>query len=126
MTTPRPTGAASTTPGITTPTSRRTAPTAPNSGWSTTLVHYGAGAYHDARVAHFKEAVRTAALRLRQTGKPVGLVVAHSSHAWVMTGFSATADPALDPQATITAVYVMGPLYLASRTMATTRRPTRA
>ena len=28
-----------------------------------------------------------------------------------MTGFSATADPALDPQATITAVYVMGPLY---------------
>jgi hypothetical protein len=80
-------------------------------GWSEALVHYGAGAYSDASSDHFKRAVRDAARRLRQTGKPVGLIVMHSSHAWVMTGFSATADPALDSRAQITAVYVMGPLY---------------
>ncbi len=80
-------------------------------GWSEALVHYRAGNYADVKYEHFRRAVRDAARRLRQTGKPVGLVVAHSSHAWVMTGFTASSDPALDANATITSVYVLGPLY---------------
>jgi hypothetical protein len=75
------------------------------------LVHYGAGSYADTKYDRFNRAVRDAARRLRQTGKPVGLIVAHSNHAWVMTGFTSSADPALDSRAKITSVYVMGPLY---------------
>src|SRR4051794_14129947 len=80
-------------------------------GWSAALVHYGAGRYSDIKNDRFRRAVRDAARRLRQTGKPVGLIVAHSNHAWVMTGFTANTDPALDSRATISSVYVMGPLY---------------
>jgi hypothetical protein len=80
-------------------------------GWSEALVHYGAGAYADVKSDHFRGAIRDAARRLRLTGKPVGLVVAHSNHAWVMTGFTATSDPGFDRRATITSVYVLGPLY---------------
>ena len=32
-------------------------------------------------------------------------------HAWVMSGFQATADPAIASDFTVTAVYVEGPLY---------------
>jgi hypothetical protein len=80
-------------------------------GWSEALVHYGAGSYADVSYDRFHRAIRDAARRLRQTGKPVGLVVAHSNHAWVMTGFESTADPAFDANAEVTSVYVMGPLY---------------
>jgi len=81
-------------------------------GWSVALNHFGGTTtYHSVASHWFIWAVRTAAKRLRETGKPVGIVVAHSSHAWVMTGFDATADPATTAAFDITGVYVMGPLY---------------
>lgn len=80
-------------------------------GWADTLVHFGGGSYAWVSNDSFKRSIRQAALAIRETGKPVGLVVAHSNHAWVMTGFDAKTDPALDSAAVITAVYVMGPLY---------------
>ncbi len=81
-------------------------------GWTVALNHFGGStSYHSVTSRSFRWAVRTAATRLRQTGKPVGMVVAHSSHAWVMTGFDATADPATTSKFEITGVYVMGPLY---------------
>jgi hypothetical protein len=48
---------------------------------------------------------------MRLTGHPVGLLVNTGSHAWVLSGFSATADPALTNDFTVTAVYVEGPLF---------------
>ena len=54
--------------------------------------------------------MRTAAKAIAETGKPVGLLVWRGRHAWVMSGFTATADP-LDPKARVTAAMVHDPLY---------------
>jgi hypothetical protein len=54
-------------------------------------------------------ALRRAAKQLAATGKPVGLVVAHGTHAIVMTGFIATADPR-HARFKLTYVYVSDPL----------------
>ncbi len=81
-------------------------------GWAAALRVHGAGdSYHVVEKATFRGAVRAAVRALRKTGKPVGLLVGHGSHAWVMTGFSATADPAVTNAFEVTAVYIMGPLY---------------
>lgn len=81
-------------------------------GWAAAMRHFGGGnGYHDAASATFDDAIRKAARRLRQTGKPVGLLVDKGTHAWVMTGFCATADPAASDDFTVTHIMVMGPLY---------------
>ena len=63
------------------------------------------------RAAEVPRRIRAAERALRKTGKPVRLFVGHGSHAWVLTGFSATADPAVTSTFEVTAVYIMGPLY---------------
>jgi hypothetical protein len=81
-------------------------------GWVVGLNHFsGSSSYHWVASHSFRWAVQSAARRLRQTGKPVGLIVLNSNHAWVMTGFHATADPATGSGFRITSVNVMGPLY---------------
>jgi hypothetical protein len=81
-------------------------------GWVGSLRVNGAGpGYHVKELRHFRGAVRSAARSVRLTGKPVGLLVGHGSHAWVMTGFVATADPAVTDDFEVTAVYVMGSLH---------------
>jgi len=49
--------------------------------------------------------------RLRRTSLPVGITVAHGNHAWVLTGFTATADPVRTTRFRITSVLVTGPLW---------------
>ena len=51
------------------------------------------------------------AAAMRATDRPVGLFVDAGGHAWVMTGFEATADPAGAASYKVTAVQAMGPLY---------------
>ena len=81
-------------------------------GWAGALRVHGAGSgYHVVEKSTFMSAVRAAARALRRTGKPVGLLVGHGSHAWVMTGFRATADPGLTNAYSVTSVYILGPLY---------------
>jgi hypothetical protein len=81
-------------------------------GWAAALRVHGAGdTYHVVEKRNFRRAVRAAVRALRKTGKPVGLLVGHGSHAWVLTGFSATADPGVTDSFEVTAVYAMGPLY---------------
>jgi len=48
---------------------------------------------------------------LRLTGEPVGLIVAAGRHVWVLTGYSATADPAITADFRVVSVRVVGPLY---------------
>jgi hypothetical protein len=55
--------------------------------------------------------LRYAARRNRLTGKPVGLLVARGGHAWVMTGFRSSRDPALTGDYRLTAIRTMGPLW---------------
>jgi hypothetical protein len=48
---------------------------------------------------------------LRRTNLPVGITVSHGNHAWVLTGFTATADPAATTHFSVTSVRVVGPLW---------------
>jgi len=80
-------------------------------GWVAILNRYGGSTYSDQRFTDSTSALKKAATRMRLTNKPVGMLVWAGSHAWVMTGFSSTADPATTSDFTITAVYVSGPLY---------------
>jgi hypothetical protein len=81
-------------------------------GWAAAMRHFGGGtSYDDVARATFDDAIRKAVGRLRQTGKPVGLLVDRGTHAWVMTGFCASGDPAAGGDFTVTHVMVMGPLY---------------
>ena len=71
----------------------------------------GAGPYSVVMSTNFRRAVRRAAKAIVRTGKPVGLLVMGGRHAWVMSGFDATADPAATKHFDVTHVYVLGPLY---------------
>lgn len=82
-----------------------------SSGWARGLVELGAGGYTERGVAGYGAAVREAAFALRRTNRPVGLIVWRGAHAWVMTGFTATADPLADPDFRVTGVYVQDPWY---------------
>ena len=79
-------------------------------GWAAGLNILGAGPYKLVGEATLEAALRTAARAIAATGKPVGLLVWQGRHAWVMTGFSATADPARDAFS-VTSANIHDPLY---------------
>jgi hypothetical protein len=86
-------------------------------GWAAGLRHYVDARYRLVVSGTFSAALRSAVTNLRRTNRPVGLLVAHGDHAWVLTGFTATADPARTSRFTVTSVRITGPLYgLQSRT----------
>lgn len=80
-------------------------------GWALALRHWGAGYYTVGKADTMQASLRKAARRMRVTRKPVGLLVWAGGHAWVMTGFKSTADPARTREFKVTAVQAMGPLY---------------
>jgi hypothetical protein len=67
-------------------------------------------AYGSARTA-----LRRAARQIALTSKPVGLLVAHGSHAMVMTGFTASANPARSDSFTLSSIWVSDPYGSAHR-----------
>ncbi|MEO6206593.1 MAG: hypothetical protein ABIP77_01405 [Candidatus Limnocylindrales bacterium] len=79
-------------------------------GWAAGLNILGAGPYKLVGEATLEAALRTAARAIAATGKPVGLLVWRGRHAWVMSGFSATADPASETF-TVTRANIHDPLY---------------
>jgi len=80
-------------------------------GWALGLTKLGAGPYRLVAPTTIEEALTVSARAISRTRKPVGLLVWQGRHAWVMSGFEATADPAADPAARILAVRVLDPLY---------------
>lgn len=63
-------------------------------GWATvTALSPGYGRYVLVGADTMTEAVKVAAKGIATTGRPAGMVVWKGTHAWVMTGFEATADP---------------------------------
>ena len=80
-------------------------------GFAGILNTVGAGPYRVYAGTSYQTTLRYAVLRMRLTGKPVGLFVGHGFHAWVLNGFTATADPAVTSSYTVTSVNVMGPLW---------------
>ncbi len=93
-------------------------------GWAAGLRRYVDRRYQLVTSGSFKAALRSAVRNLRLTGLPVGLTVSHGNHAWVLTGFTATADPAVTSHFTVTGVRVVGPLWgLQSRSYGYDMRP---
>lgn len=80
-------------------------------GWTAGLRRFVDDRYRLVRKDTFSAALRSAVTSLRRTNLPVGITVAHGGHAWVLTGFAATADPAVTRDFTVTSVRVVGPLW---------------
>jgi hypothetical protein len=81
------------------------------SEWVGLLNRFDYGPYELGRSKTRQDALQKAARLMRKTGKPVGLVVWRGAHAWVMSGFTATADPAHRKDFTVTSVWVHDPWY---------------
>ena len=80
-------------------------------GWTAVLNELGYGPYKLVSVPKYKEALRVAASAMRETGRPVGLVMWKGRHAWVMSGFTSNADPRAGDEFDVTGVRVLDPLY---------------
>ena len=80
-------------------------------GWADGLAHFVDSRYRLVTYTSFDAALHDAVTRMRLTGLPVSLAVMHGNHAWVLNGFTATADPARTSDFTVTSVRVTGPLY---------------
>ena len=80
-------------------------------GWTAGLRHFVDDRYRLVASSTFDNALRSAVKRLRQTNLPVALTVSHGNHGWLLTGFTATADPAATASFKVTSVRVVGPLY---------------
>ena len=93
-------------------------------GWAAGLQRFVDDRYRLVASDSFAAALRSAVTSLRQTNLPVGLTVAHGNHAWILTGFTASADPLLTDDFRVTSVRVTGPLWgLQSRTRGYDMRP---
>ena len=93
-------------------------------GWTWGLRHYVDPRYRLVSSGSFNSALRSAVTSLRRTNLPVGITVGRGSHAWVLTGFTATADPAKTTRFSVTSVRVTGPLWgLQSRSYGYDMRP---
>jgi hypothetical protein len=93
-------------------------------GWTAGLRHFVDGRYRLVASKTFDGALRSAVQRMRATGLPVALTVSRGNHGWIMTGFSATADPARTSSFKVTSVRVVGPLWgLQSRSYGYDMRP---
>jgi hypothetical protein len=75
-------------------------------GWAAGMTQLGYGKYKVSVQPSIKAAIQVAAKALRTTNRPVGLMVWRGAHSWVMSGFTATADPAVTTKYTVTAVYI--------------------
>jgi hypothetical protein len=80
-------------------------------GWMAALNQLDARPYRFVGADTLQEALRLAARSIRETGRPVGLLVWAGRHAWVMSGFHATADPLVSDDFRVTKAIVLDPLY---------------
>lgn len=75
-------------------------------GWAQGLTKLGYGAYAVTEKGSIKDAIHLVARQIRLTNRPAGLMVWRGAHSWVVSGFTATADPALTDSFTVTAVRI--------------------
>jgi hypothetical protein len=80
-------------------------------GWTAGLRNWIDERYELVASSTFEIALRSAARNLRRSNLPVAVTVANGGHGWVLTGFTATADPATTDSFRVTTVRVTGPLY---------------
>lgn len=98
-------------------------PGAEAEGWARGLDELGYGPYAVHVAATRAGALKTAARALRMTGRPVGLLVWRGAHAWVISGFEASADPAATDRFAVSHFYVHDPWYPRPRSAWGATRP---
>jgi hypothetical protein len=86
-------------------------PGASTYGWGGGLQRLGHGGFVELASATRQGALRIAARQMRLTRRPVGLLVWEGRHAWVMSGFRATADPGFTDDFEVTAVWIEDPWH---------------
>jgi putative peptidoglycan lipid II flippase len=74
--------------------------------WALGLTKLGYGGYKVSIQRTLEAAIHVAAKQVRLTNRPAGLLVWKGVHAWVMSGFTATRDPAQTDAFTVTAVRI--------------------
>ena len=74
--------------------------------WASGLDELGYGRYLVTQKATIADAIHLAARQIRITNRPAGLMVWRGAHSWVMSGFTATADPARTSNFVVTAVRI--------------------
>jgi hypothetical protein len=80
-------------------------------GWAMGLTKLGGGPYKSTSAPTFEDALELVARAIRSTGRPAGIGVWTGNHAWVVSGFEATADPARSASFEVTALVVLDPWY---------------
>jgi hypothetical protein len=80
-------------------------------GWAKSLNRLGYGPYEVRAERTRAAAIAAAARAIRLTGRPVGLLIRRGAHAWVMSGFRATGDPAYTNDFAVTDIDVQDPWY---------------
>jgi hypothetical protein len=80
-------------------------------GWAYALERLGAGPYRVRSFATRAAALRAVATAIRATGRPAGLLVWRGAHAWVASGFRASADPATAPSFRVDHLVVSDPWW---------------
>jgi hypothetical protein len=74
--------------------------------WAKGLAELGYGNYAVTERTTIRDAIHLAAHQVRVTNRPAGLMVWRGAHSWVLSGFTATADPALTDSFVVTAVRI--------------------
>jgi hypothetical protein len=80
-------------------------------GWARALEHLGHGEWEVKAYRTRGQAVKAAAKALRMSGKPVGMLTWRGAHSWVMSGFRASADPALTDRYQVTSIAIQDVWY---------------
>ena len=75
-------------------------------GWAQGLAALGYGHYQVSAKLKMVDAIHTVVKQIRITQRPAGLIVWKGWHSWVVSGFTATADPALTDSFTVIAVNI--------------------
>ena len=75
-------------------------------GWASAMTQLGYGGYEVRTAPSIRAAMQLAAKQIRLTSRPVGLLVWRGAHAWVVSGFTATADPRASATFVVTGLYV--------------------
>ncbi len=75
-------------------------------GWAKGLASLGYGNYQVGAKAKMADALRVVAKQIRLTGRPAGLLVWKGWHSWVVSGFTASADPAQTDSFTLISVRI--------------------
>jgi putative peptidoglycan lipid II flippase len=73
-------------------------------GWAEGLTSLGYGNYEVGQNAHMIDAIHIVAKQIRVTQRPAGIIVWGGWHSWVVSGFTATADPAVTDKFTVISI----------------------